>query len=472
MISLVKNELIKIFHKKGIYIYGIIITLILAFTLVVEKTSMFKGSFDYYEMVEENLKNYDLTDSDELEWYVDEKSTVETHKIAKDYDYSSPEYYYVETEIANSISMMNRYKYIEKNDDLFNEYQEEYNNQMKNLENYNWRLGVEAEKRELEFELEELKAMEINDDVKSRIDEIGYMLEGIRYRLENDVAPSYSVNSSMVEDYIRNAMAYNTMDKDENHYTSNSDLMSKRYTEKEYYLSKYKIENDIVKDDETTFQEDYVGDISSSVMIFVIAMVIIAGGIFAEEFNKGTIKQLLVKPFTRMQIYISKIIAVFIAVIVFMLFYCTVTFVYYWILDGNISTLFNPIIDYSFKTNAIVEYNTFSYMFTNLAATLPELIILTLVCLFVGIVSTSTVGAVISVFGLEFANELISVFLPEKILSFIPMNCWNFSSYLEYGLPMYNYGSFASSLIICILTAVILFVLGLIIFKKKDIKNQ
>ena len=64
MINLVKNELIKIFSKKGLYIYGIIIIFIMAFNLVVEKTRVFDNSFTYYNTSEERLSKYDLNNSE------------------------------------------------------------------------------------------------------------------------------------------------------------------------------------------------------------------------------------------------------------------------------------------------------------------------------------------------------------------------------------------------------------------------
>lgn len=472
MINLVKNELIKIFSKKGLYIYGIIIIFIMAFNLVVEKTRVFDNSFTYYNTSEERLSKYDLDNSEELEWYVDEKSDLEKFKLLEDYDSKSPEYYYIEKEVFATIKKMNIYKYIEKNDELFNEAQEEYNNQIKFLENYDWRLKLEEDKKSLEDELGELKTQGNAESSDDRIYQIECELEGIRYRLKNNVAPSYTHSSSIVDDYIIYSEMYRAMNKDESAYKSNSELIEKRNTEKRYYLAKYNIENDIVMSNDISFRDDFVGDVTGAVMLYIIAMVIIAGGIFAEEFNKGTIKQLLIKPYSRTKIYVSKILAIFIALLAFILFYNTIAFVFYWILDGNISTIFDPIIDYSFRKNAIVEYNTFGYIFIRYLSSLPQLIILILLCVFIGVITTNTVSSVISVFCLDFINALISEFLSEKIIALIPMNCWNFDTYLEFGISAYNYSSLGKSLFICSLTIIILFILGLIIFKRKDIKNQ
>lgn len=468
MTSLVKNELIKILHKKGLYIYLIIIILFMSFALVTDKL-FDNNSEDFYELREEMLKDYNLEDKNEAAMYVQEKTDIDVHKIALKYDYLSPEYYYIDTELYSTVASMYTAKYVSQDDEVYNMYLNTYNEQLKILDNFNWRAVVEEKKKELQTELDEYKNMEDDTDVKLRVQEIGYELEGIEYRLRNDVAPSYKSSSSLVESYVRNAKSYNEINDEA--YASHEELLSRREIEKDYFVSKYKIDNNIVDSDDS-FQKAFVGDLEEASSFFVIAMLIIAGGIFAEEFNKGTIKQLLVKPFTRVQIYVSKIIAIFITLLLFIVAYCCIISVYYALSVGHIVTIFDPIIDYSFVSKSVVEFNTITYVLRNFVAYLPQLLILTFVCTFVGILTTSTVGAIISVFGLIFVNGILSAFVPEKILVFLPMNCWDFSSYLSYGMSVSEYGSFASSLTICVVTILLLFGLGLLLFKNKDIKNQ
>lgn len=475
MISLIKNELIKIFHKKGLYIYGIIILAIFSLMIVFDKfVNINETSLDMiYETREKGLENYDLSNKDEIEWYVDEKNLIDTYKLKKGYDSNSAEYYYIENTIYETIMAMNRAKYIEKDEEQYEMYKTQYDEQVKRLDNFDWKVDVLKEKEAYELEIEELNNSNDNSETVSvRIKELNFKLDGIEYRLKNDVAPSFSNASMLVDNYVSNAIQYESINKDESKLLNNEELMQKRMVERAYNITKYKIDNNIVPDDDMTMQEDFYSEIESSTMFYVIAMVIIAGGIFAEEFNKGTIKQLLVRPFTRAQIYVSKVIAVFVALFISILVFCVLVFIYDFIQYGDISSFLNPIIDYSFKTGEIIKYNTFSYVCLRLIAILPQLIILTLVCIFTGIVSTSTVGAVISVFGLQFVNGLVSSFVSEKITSFLPMNCWDFTSFLTYGVSSNKYGTLGSSLFICVLTMIALYILGRMLFGKKDIKNQ
>ena len=83
MINLIKNELFKIIHKPGLYI-------LLAFSLSSIVLNCFIASYDdygtvgviyYYEGLEENLKDYDLSDPAELNYYIGDKTIVEAYKF-------------------------------------------------------------------------------------------------------------------------------------------------------------------------------------------------------------------------------------------------------------------------------------------------------------------------------------------------------------------------------------------------------
>ena len=88
MISLIKNELTKIFHKKGIYITLIITLVFIAAINIIYK---FKSdSFDYdvsydIENYEEDLKNLDPNNPSQVDAYVQAKSGLEASKLIQKY---------------------------------------------------------------------------------------------------------------------------------------------------------------------------------------------------------------------------------------------------------------------------------------------------------------------------------------------------------------------------------------------------
>jgi len=119
LIRLVKNELVKISHRKGIYILSLIILGILALGVILDKADL--GSLIeeqtgelYYTMLEESLKEYDLNDKDEVMWYIDGKVELDLHELLKDLDYSSPLYYYIDNELNSVLTDMYNAKYVNK----------------------------------------------------------------------------------------------------------------------------------------------------------------------------------------------------------------------------------------------------------------------------------------------------------------------------------------------------------------------
>jgi len=482
LIRLVKNELVKISHRKGIYILSLIILGILALGVILDKADL--GSLIeeqtgelYYTMLEESLKEYDLNDKDEVMWYIDGKVELDLHELLKDLDYSSPLYYYIDNELNSVLTDMYNAKYVNKNDVEYELYKAKYDELVAGLDNYDWKVFVEESKKEVEKQIDTLKASldiaeEDKDDIQDEIENLSYQLKALNYRLNNDVAPAYHTTSYMVDNYVSSAMSYSSMNKDESTYKDRRELVQNRTLIAEFKEAEYKIENNIVPASDVTLQDHVTTLFIGSDMFIIIAFLIIAGGIIAEEFNKGTIKQLLLRPFTRGKILTSKIIAAVIATFLFACFYYLLDIVDFVILNNEFKSIFDPMIVYNFNTQSIVEYSTLGYTLMNILAVLPEYIMLFAVCIFVGVLTTSTVACVISVFGVNIAGSLLESLLPEKIAAFLPTSCLNFSKYLFGGLSYNKYQTLGGSIAIYVITLVVIVAITFIIFKKKDIKNQ
>lgn len=250
-------------------------------------------------------------------------------------------------------------------------------------------------------------------------------------------------------------------------------MLEKHETEKRYKIAEYKLENGLLEEENKEQLIYAIADVFSYAdTIIILALLIVCGSIVSDEFNKGTIKQLLVKPFTRSQILLSKIIASAIAILLFSLLYYSVDIICLSIAYGNYTALFSNALNYNFNTQQVVEMNLALYCLLKFIIIMPMYIIIFAFVLFIGVLTTSTIGAISSGFGLFFFSELINAFLPDKILSFLPTFCWNMSSYLSLGMSSNPYGSLVKSVIVCVITLILLIVSTFIIFKNKDIKNQ
>lgn len=484
MISLIKNELVKIFHKKGIYILGGIILFIMGtgalsevfkFGDVIEE----KANEQYYTYLEESLDNYNLANSDEINPYIDTLSELNNYKVTKDYDYHSAELYYYETEIDPVYREMWVAKYSHKDENAYLELKQQYEEMIKNLDNYDWQSKVKQQKEQAEQEIEELKqALEVatsdeeKNEIEKNIERQGYILTALDYRLDNDVAPSYGPKSALVERYLSAASTYASINKDENSYKTRESLLESRRVISEYMVAKYKIENDIVQPDEYTLQTDMASFFMSTDMFILIAFLLIAGGIIAEEFNKGTIKQLLLRPFSRSKILVSKIIAALIATTLFAIFYYAAECLYVGFVYKDFTSIFDPILVYDFNLQKVVEYNTFAYCGLTLLATLPEYLMLFALCICVGIITTNTIACVVTMLGVPVVSMMLSEFLNEKIVAYLPTSCLNFNDYLFGGISSNPYQTLPMNIVIYVITFVIVVALSFIVFNKKDIKNQ
>lgn len=137
MISLVKNELIKIFHKKGLYILGIILIIIIALNLFITlgyEDDLVNGMNElYYESLENGIEAYDLEDTEDINWYIQDKTELEVYNLLSKYDYESPEYYFIDTNGRVIIEEMLIAQYMTKTDEEIARTQADYDNFLKKL---------------------------------------------------------------------------------------------------------------------------------------------------------------------------------------------------------------------------------------------------------------------------------------------------------------------------------------------------
>ncbi|MGN1372309.1 MAG: ABC transporter permease subunit [Candidatus Coprovivens sp.] len=474
MINLIRNELVKISHKKSVLVLSIVVIGLLIFSFIIEKSFVNNG----YDSVEQNynyykneLEFYDLNKESELRMYVGDLTFFKTYELLLDYsDDESPEYYYVFNDIQPVLNNMYYAKYISKIDDEYQLYKKQYDEMVKKLENFDWEADLLKEKREFEQQVEDLKNSE--NVSKKEIEVLNYEIEAIDYRLKYKIPYSYSNASSLVDEYKSSAISYLDVNKDESSYKDREELINKRELEKKLYISKYKLDHELFDDDNNETIQAIASVLSIVDFIIVIALLIICGEVVAEEFNKGTIKQLLVRPFSRNKILVSKIIASFISFLLFVLFYFILNVLYYMILDNNFGIVFSNIIEYNYFTGNVFEINLLAYSLLNFVAILPCYLCLFAFVILVGVLTTNVVGAIASGLALLFIPSFINVMLNDKIRSFLPLYCWDFTTYLFGGISSNPNSSLLKSSIVCLVFLVVVLVLAFVFFKKKDIKNQ
>ena len=173
-------------------------------------------------------------------------------------------------------------------------------------------------------------------------------------------------------------------------------------------------------------------------IIFVFIVIAISSTIISEEYSKGTIKNLFVKPHKRAKIMCSKIITNIFIVIIIIVFMVLLQYTIGGLIFGFNSYSLDAII-YN-KADQSINVMNLSYYMINLIINKVSLYILLI-----------AIGILISSFTSNIAlNILISLGI-----------------YI-----IFNYSNIEYSPIILIVFAIIIDMLSLVIFQNKDVKNE
>lgn len=486
MINLIKNELYKIFHKKAIYILAIITLAFALLNIVIVHTvdnNTLESSSEkfYYTMIEQSIDSYDLSNAEESDWYVSEKTELDVYKEARKYDYDSWQKKLITNKGYDMVYCRNEAEYISKDLDKKVECEKNFNDLLTEVENNDWQYFIKKDIAEKEQELTEFKTaislLENESDkisAEKTIKRLEYELEGLNYRLANNIPDTIGAKSSMVDEYVASATAYLEYNKDDDVYKTRDELIAKRSTEAAYYINKYKMDHNLLTDKKLPANEAVVSDLSAPVGFVIIVIIMIAGSIVAEECNKGTIKQLLLKPYSRSKILASKYIASLIIFVIFLAYFTLVTAFTYGISSG-FDTLFTPYVVYSFNTHTAYATNVLAMVGIQTLAVLPEYLILLTLAFFMSTATGSSALSITIPLLVYFFSSLINAMIISfkvKALSFFPTMCWDFSEYLFGGIPSFEYSNMTISIIVITVIFLALLSLSFIIFKKKNIKNQ
>lgn len=473
MIKLIRYELKKIFKKKSIYVLGIIaigLTLLYGYLNCCLDLS---DNIDYLiNRYEDVLDEYDLTNKDDVLNYVEDKTYYDTLILSKDYDYYSDEVGFINTdEFQDVLYNLNYHKYYTKDETEYNYYLDEYNKNIELLKNFDTQKILAIAKNNLKEKLNYVTIEKERLYIEERI-------KIIDYRLENNIFYSNKAGSINLDNYESIYETYElSFEKNEDKYDEYSGILNKRMYEEIYMKDKYLFDNKLIQNDfynENLELIEFIQETFKMIPTLVLlCIILISANILGEEFNKGTIKQLLIKPYTRCEILTSKILASIIVSILFILFYLVTVLLIYGIYLKGFDYLSYPVYVYNFNTQSIMEFNIFKYLFITILGILPEIIILILIAILVSIISGSVPLSIIICFLTYLVpNIFINLIGEYRFAAFIPMYAWELNHYMYGAITEIKYLNFNSALILDIITILILYILSLILFKKKEIKNQ
>ena len=209
-------------------------------------------------------------------------------------------------------------------------------------------------------------------------------------------------------------------------------------------------------------------------LFILIAIAIIAGTIVSEEFNKGTIKLLLVRPYSRVKILLAKFVASLI-----IMFAAILTVVLAQTIIGGILYGFGiyttKCVVYNIAANSLSEVSLFKYLCMIIGAKLPMFILILTLSFTISTVFTNAPLAIaIPLVGMTFEsliNQLAYMYEKARFLMYFVTPNWDFTQYVFGGLSQMKGVTLPFSICICLAYFIVMMALSLYSFKKRNIKN-
>lgn len=490
MTNLIKNELYKVFKRKSIYILlAIMLCIITLNTFLTKKYSIedpvSTSAEEKYELQElkRTIDSYDKNNPGEKEEYYNALSNIELYELTD--KYKEPwKKILIRENLRDIIHSMNNAKYIEKDIEAYNEYKKEYDKFLKELDSNSWKYFVNKEIKittdeiaSLEKEREKAKNKELYN---SRIKEEKNKLEKLKLRLEKDIPYDNNYLNTALEDYKQVPQTYKEFKESIIKNTSEFNIKEEYQIKRQYieYMknnanNKYIIDNKVDINSPKTTRNLLINTLSDNFLFIMIIVAAGAGSIVSTEFDKGTIKLLLIRPYSRNKILLSKYI-----VSMFMIIFAILSAFIMQLIVGGIffgfSSLNIPVIIYNFVQNKVTHINLFKYIFDNVLAVLPEFILLaTLAFAISTITNVSTLGVALPIVGVGAADIINLIAINRNIIPlkyFVALN-WNFTNYLYGGVNSFPTLSIPFSILICAIYFLIMIITAFIVFNKRNIKN-
>ena len=483
MINLIRNEFAKVFKKKTIYILLFITIAYIILSNIIMKANNNDNYTYYYDDVkyfESQLAELDPKNASDLSMYIDTKVNLETSKLVNEYGSDSWQSYIINTVLPTYINTMVSHEYTDKiTKETYNEAKQAYDTAIQKLKSDDWKYFVNNDLKEINKSLEEqynLKKITEDTQTLASINETISNLEVKKqvneWRLEKNISYAPGFLNSALESYSSNKSSLISYAGTDLTRLSTDELQSYRSYLKNANLNKYYIENNISLN--SGDNRDILLSLFNQYELFILIIgIVIAGSIVSDEFSKGTIKLLLVKPYNRIKILMSKFI-VCICILVLSIGIIGISQLIFGGIIQGFDSLSTPAIYYNFDTNQVETMNIFSYICLTGLCKLPMYILLTTLAFACSTLFTNTALAVslpfLGYIATPFINQLSLAYNIKQIIYFVTPN-WDLTQYLFGGSPMFSTMSLPFSIIVCLIYLVIMLVLSSAIFKKRDIKN-
>lgn len=486
MSNLVKNELLKLFSKKIIYMLFIMTAIIVIGNTIIG-TSIYGGILIDHteearaqEQIELSNKINKIDYTKNTNDYIETKTELDRVNLEREYPLGSwQEQVIVKNinKIKQMIKEINIYTYqIEENNKL-EELKETYNIYLQPLKENDWKKFVNYEIKEkeenikrLEEEIIKVKDENEKNNIENLINQYKFDLGFLKIRLEKNISYEKNDRNELIEKYKQGKENLKAYIKDYNQYNYNEKVRYNKIIANVNELE-YKIYNNIPTLDEDNARDMLNNAFENYEIIIILIIVIIAGSNVSEEFNKGTIKLLLVKPHKRFKILLCKLLTAVIVLIILLVFMVLVQVLaggfVYGFEDYNIG-----IIQYNFDTQKVMNINVFVNILILALAKMPMYLLILIITFSISTIFCNTSIAIILGVLAYLSENIIYVNENIKFSKYLLTANWDFTKYLFGKMPESSLLNLNLSTTICLISIIIITFITFICFNNKDIKNM
>lgn len=489
MLKLIQMECKKIFHKKSIFvIFGIIVIFCFLNNFLYWIDYDEEGRYKYENKdnlikeranLEEELEKYNVENSSDISMYLSLKTKIDLLTIKEKYDANSWQYQKANDYLYDVVYQVNYDTYIEKEKQVLESSTANYLEKLNKFKQDDWQYFINNTKQKKEEEAEKLKQsaklvvdkME-QEELQRQLLEIEAEGKILEYRLKKNIKEDTGYLNQALTKYQKNWKVVDIY-QNKNESLSYEEEVEYQKALSNVAVSKYIMDHQVNINQQNnlsyqlrTITEDYE-------IFIVIIILMITGTIFCEEFHKGTIKLLLIKPYSRVKILLSKYFTCVVILFLTIIFLIIIQLLFGSIFFG-LDSLSMPVVVYQYHTKVLMEYSIFSYMIIQILAQLPFFLMLLTISFGIGVTCSNTaVTITIPLLLYMFAPSLHYLAVQYHLTFmryFITIN-WSFKEYLFGARPEFSEITCKFSSIIWAIYFVAIALLTIVSFQKKDIKN-
>lgn len=277
------------------------------------------------------------------------------------------------------------------------------------------------------------------------------------YRLKEGVVYGSDYLNDAISNVLNNSYAVKLYE------LGNEDTKEEyKYSVKEYYESRYILDTKEDTNNEQDLRSLIMQFFDSYYFLILVFGVMIAGSMVSDEYSKGTIKTILITPYKRSSILLSKFLTTLIMLTLF-----TISLLLVQLLVGGLFAIYN------LTTKSLEVLSLFKYTLIKFIANMPRLVLLITLSFSLSTIIGNTAFATVITFagsiGASIINMFYEIYKRNSLRYFVTTN-WDFNEYLFGSVSRYN-TSITHAIIVCIIYFLIMIITSFIVFNKKNIKN-